>query len=270
MFGGLNVAWSLCVEVSFYVVLPILARGLTALTDRSERADAARTQLRVIGVIALGSLVLRATLAGSLLRAVPPTGLVLATTLPGMLDWFALGIGLAVLAAEWELDPARGRRIAELASRPSRCWLFAACCYLAGAALQGGDLFLPLYGVATHLAFGMAAGLFVLPAVRSGTRTRGMALLSAPLVSWLGTISYGIYLWHVPMIGAIQGWGAPPAHAASAAHALGLFAAVAAGAITLGAASWYLVERPAQRLAQRRARHARLVCATLPASGGGD
>jgi peptidoglycan/LPS O-acetylase OafA/YrhL len=70
-------------------------------------------------------------------------------------------------------------------------------------------------------------------------------------MSWLGTISYGIYLWHVPLLHAIQG-SAIPDRPVSAAHALGLLVVVAAGGIILGAASWYLVEQPAQRLARRR------------------
>jgi peptidoglycan/LPS O-acetylase OafA/YrhL len=191
-------------------------------------------------------------LCHSLLGQVPHAGVVLATTLPGMVDWFAIGIALAVLATEWELNPRHARPAAALASSPARCWLLAAASFAAGAALQGGDLFVPLYGVGTHAAFGLAAALFVLPAVRPAARTSGLPVLSAPLMSWLGMISYGIYLWHEPVIQAIQG-SAVPDHPASTVHALGLLAVVAAAGIALGAASWYLVEQPAQRLAHRRA-----------------
>jgi peptidoglycan/LPS O-acetylase OafA/YrhL len=164
-----------------------------------------------------------------------------------MADWFAIGIGLAIVAVEWEHAPSRARGLAALARRPAACWGLAAGCYAAGVAFQHGDLFLALYGPATHLAFGAAAGLFVLPAVRPSAR---VGALSAPLVSWLGTVSYGIYLWHVPLLQAINGHSVP-LHPTSLGHALGLLGLVAGGAIALGAASWYLVERPAQRLARR-------------------
>jgi peptidoglycan/LPS O-acetylase OafA/YrhL len=252
IFTGLPVAWSLCVEVSFYAVLPIMARGLAALVERSGVAHAARTQLGAMAVVTLGALGLRAALCHSLLGQVPHPGVVLATTLPGMLDWFAIGIALAVLAAEWELDPDHARPVAALASRPARCWALAACFFVAGAAAQGGDLFLPLYGVGAHAAFGAAAALFVLPAVRPAARAARLPVLSLPPMSWLGMVSYGIYLWHVPLLHAIEG-STVPSHPLSAAHALGLFAIVAAGGILLGAASWYVVEQPAQRLARRRA-----------------
>ncbi len=252
LFGGLGVAWSLCVEISFYAALPLLARGLATLVKRRPGGDPARAQLGAIGLIALGTLALRGALAHSLLSPVPQGGLVLATALPGMLDWFAIGIALAVLAAEWELDPTRARALVALGSRPERCWLLATCCYTAGAALQHGDLFLPLYGLPTHIFFGLAAGLLVLPAVRE-PRTRGIGVLSARPMIWLGAVSYGIYLWHVPLLGAITGQSGAPGPPAAPLHVLWLLVVVALGATALAAVSWYVVERPAQRLARRRA-----------------
>jgi peptidoglycan/LPS O-acetylase OafA/YrhL len=156
-----------------------------------------------------------------------------------------------VLAAEWECDPDHLPALGRLAGRRAACWLLAACCYVAGAALQGGDLFLPLYGVGTHAALGAAAAFFVLPAVRPAPATGRWGMMSGPRLAWLGMVSYGIYLWHVPLLQAIRGT-AVPSHPSSAAHTLGLLAVTMTGGIVLGAASWYLVERPAQRLSRRR------------------
>jgi peptidoglycan/LPS O-acetylase OafA/YrhL len=127
--------------------------------------------------------------------------------------------------------------------------------YLVAVPAQHGEYFLPTYGVATHLAVGLAAALFVLPAAvpaRVRHRNRPMALLCSPMMIWLGTISYGLYLWHQPLRDVIDRWmGAP-----RGALAFGLlFVLTLAGGIALGAASWYLVERPAQAWA--RAREAR-------------
>jgi peptidoglycan/LPS O-acetylase OafA/YrhL len=52
-----------------------------------------------------------------------------------------------------------------------------------------------------------------------------------------------------------------PEQAAGAGQAIVLFLATAGGAIALGAVSWYLVERPAQRLARRARRRSTVVVA---------
>ena len=244
---GLGVSWSLAVEVSFYAVLPLLAWGMRRLAGGRSPAGAARVQLAVIGALAAGSLALRAWLAGSLLLPIPARSLSWATSLPGLWCWFALGLALAVLRAEWERGCDFGRPLAALASRPGECWLLAAVIYTVGVPLQHGELFLPEYGLATHAAVGLAAALFVLPVVSTAGRRqrqpRPLALLNSRVMVWLGTISYGIYLWHVPFRDLVDGWLGVPRGALAFG---GMFALTLAGGIALGALSWYLIERPAQ------------------------
>ena len=252
---GLLVAWSLAVEVTFYLVLPFVACGMRRMVARRTGTEAAKAQLRLLASVAVGSWALRALLARSALSPVPDTHLVLTTSLPALFDWFAAGIALAVLRAEWETSSAFASRVRSLAQAPGRCWLLAALAYTVGVPLQQGEFFLPSYGLAAHVAVGLAALLFVLPAVVPGpARRRGpMALLRSRQMAWLGVISYGMYLWHQPFRNLIDGWlGAPRGVLAFA----GLFVLTLAGAVCLGAASWYLVERPAQRWLKSRPRPA--------------
>lgn len=82
--------------------------------------------------------------------------------------------------------------------------------------------------------------LLFVPAVEILT---ALVLLDPPrLLSWpplpaLGRVSYGVYLWHVPLTYLIPG---KP------------FAAVAGGATVLAALSWALIERPFMRNRQAR------------------
>jgi peptidoglycan/LPS O-acetylase OafA/YrhL len=260
--GGLGVTWTLCVEVAFYALLPVLAWCIAKVVRRRRTRDAARTQLALVGALALGSLMFRFGLTRSLLAPIAGHGYLLAASLPGLLDWFAIGLGLAVLATEWEANPARFPAIRAMVARPGGCWLLGATFFaIAVLSAPAADVFLPDYGLLTHCAIGIAAALLVLPAIDptpAVSRSAPIRLLTHPRMAWLGTISYGIYLWHIQLLNAICGpFARIPAHPPSLTAALALIAVTVAGAIALGAASWYLIERPAQRWLSRLRRNAR-------------
>jgi peptidoglycan/LPS O-acetylase OafA/YrhL len=247
LLAGLGVAWSLCAEVTFYLVLPLFAWLAARLASGRRGTGAARVQLALIGVAGVGSLALRGALAGSV--NTPTQGATLMVALPGVLDWFAIGMAIAVLRASLEAGGAGRLRIGALARRPERCVLLAVAVLAATLPSQQADTFLPWYGLGTHLALGVASGLLVLSVIAPAPagEPRRRRVLRHPLLSWGGTISYGIYLWHLPVLDLI----APhlmPAMPGGALDETGLtWLAVVAGAVVCGAASWYLVERPLQR-----------------------
>lgn len=69
------------------------------------------------------------------------------------------------------------------------------------------------------------------------------ALLAAAPVQWVGRVSYGVYLVHLPVVWALQsrGWSA----------GLALFAATLTVTLALAALSWYALERPMKALKDR-------------------
>jgi peptidoglycan/LPS O-acetylase OafA/YrhL len=82
-------------------------------------------------------------------------------------------------------------------------------------------------------------------------------VLRSPVAAWAGTISYGIYLWHFPVLELIDQVWIPTQTSTIATVAL-VWAAVLAGALVLGAASFYLVEQPSRRLLRRLERRVRV------------
>jgi peptidoglycan/LPS O-acetylase OafA/YrhL len=152
------------------------------------------------------------------------------------------------------MDAGRFPALRAMVARPGGCWLLAPCFYLVAVALcpVTADVFLPDYGLLAHLAIGIAAGFLVLPAidpVPAAKRSGPIRLITHPRVAWLGTISYGIYLWHLQILKVISWPFARVAlHPPSLPATIGLSIVTVVGAIGLGAASWYLVERPAHRL----------------------
>jgi peptidoglycan/LPS O-acetylase OafA/YrhL len=243
-FHGIQQAWSLGTEVSFYVLLPLYAAGVRGLTAAGRVSKLAIEGGLVVGLYAIG-LSSRYTLMT--LRGEDTFSL---TTLPVYLDLFALGMGLAVLSAWHATWPERSPRLASMGARP---WLW---CLLAVAAYWTvvNRLDIPIdysplspgQWVARDMLFGVAAFSLLVPGV-FGPQSRGAfrRLLRLRGVQWIGLVSYGIYLWHEAAIRLYQEWtntrffdGAFPV----------VLAGVAAITLAIAAGSYVVVERPFLRL----------------------
>ena len=99
--------------------------------------------------------------------------------------------------------------------------------------------------VAEYLLFGVIAALFVLPAIfgaDGGGLTR--RVLRHRTLTWLGLVSYGIYLWHFPAVIIFTDAGVT--------SFVPLTLLTLALTIPCAAASYYLLERPLMRWAHRR------------------
>ncbi len=249
--GGLPVAWSLCVEVTFYLSLPLLALLAARLATVNRPGGDHRRQALLVAGLALCSLAMRVALAGSATGQVRPGGLLPATSLLGFLDWFAWGMVLAIALSAWEAGWHGCAAVRRFLSVPWLCWALAAVLFLLAARVAPADLYLPIYGPVPHLLIGLAGLLVVAPAAVAGADRQLLRVLASPLAVWLGTISYGIYLWHVPVIEAVNGSITVPPSRLTLPAAGGLLIGALAGGVLLGALSWYLVERPATRLLGR-------------------
>ena len=93
IISGIGVAWSLSVEVAFYVLLPFYAAAVARLVRRRDRDGQARLELVLLGASAVLAVVVR-----GLVHALWPES-VFGNQLPGTWTWFAGGLALAVASA---------------------------------------------------------------------------------------------------------------------------------------------------------------------------
>ncbi|WP_157674835.1 acyltransferase family protein [Agrococcus jejuensis] len=221
--------WSLSVEEQFYVVWPLLLVAAVAIAMRARRARAtarpivARDAVRVTVLV-----VLVASFVASILQTwLAPGPAYFATTTRA---WeLAAGAALAVVAHDGGALPAAAR---------ARAWRAAAS--WAGLALIVGTTLLlpagtPFPGVAALLPV-VAAVLWLV----GGEHDRWWspaALGRVRPVVWMGDVSYGIYLWHWPLIVLVP-------FAIGADLTSPTKVGIVAATLALAGASAVLVERP--------------------------
>jgi acetyltransferase len=203
--------WSLVVEVSFYAVLPVVGWLLVRAARRGRMVAACA------GLVALG---LGWSAAGALL-AWPDTAM---ATLPTFLPVFACGMAAAALA--------HGRTPSQTA------WVALAA---GGTALIVADALWHHQGTGLpgHVVRDLPAAVGF-AAVVAAVAARPPAALSSEPLRRLGTISYGMYLWHLPVLLWLRFVGLFPGSSFA-----GAWAEVVALTTAVAAASWVLVERPA-------------------------
>jgi peptidoglycan/LPS O-acetylase OafA/YrhL len=261
--GGIAVAWTLCVEVSFYALLPLFALAVSRMPPGSGPRGWLRAE--IVALTAFAALGVAIQVAEAQQEVSTSVG----QSVLGQSTWFALGMGLAVASVAAEGSRRRPWALRLVAERPG--WLWAG----AGASLLGLALLLHPGGLLaiaqaleteqsaarTLAAIALTAtlsGLLTLPAV-FGTGEGGIprrVLAAAPL-AWLGLIS----LWHLPLAQLI---GLPPEASPFSSDAgldlVGrvpqvttpvLLAATVAATVAVATASYYLVELPFLRRKER-------------------
>ncbi len=276
---SLTQMWTLVVEISFYAVLPPLA---LAVRGRRGGGSAVGRQLALLlGLVAI------AVGSGIAAHQGWHAGQESLIWLPANLDWFAAGMALALLsclpaagaagrvgaagiAGRIDAAGASGRvgaagisgrveavanRVAglarEVAEAPGTCWAIGGLLFWTATLPVGGprNLLVPTgwEWTAKHWLYALAALALLLPLTLGSGGLIGRLLASAPM-RLLGQLSYGVYLWHLPLLLAIQrGLG----QHTFGGHFVQLFLLTGLAATAVAALSWFGMERPLLRLGSR-------------------
>lgn len=231
-------AWSLAVEVVFYVLVPVL--GLLALRlAQKGRAPGWVAALAPAALLALVGLAGKAVFSWGISG---DTRLMWDLAFPLHGDWFATGMAVAVVRALRD----RG------AIRVGRPWKLAAAAGCLGFAALGAKAFSSglLNPVAAQTPVAIACGLLLLLVVLAEPGTRTVRALGSRPVVAVGLASYSIFLWHDPLVRWLREQGVLHAGTQGFLANLAIVGAITAVLATL---SYRFVEAPALRLKKRTA-----------------
>lgn len=244
--GGLTHTWSLCTEVAFYIVLPVI--GLIMVGWCRVRG------WQPVDLLVLCALLVAASLAWPFYIYHRSWGLERQASLwlPAYLSWFAGGIALAVIqvhAAGRTASPAFRRRLATLASAPGCWWAFAGATFMIAATPVAGPLGLSTSATnaaaaVRNLLYVVMAICIVFPTVFS-TESLLFRLLSGRTMRRLGEVSYGVFLLHLLILEGVMNLLGYRIFSGSAMLVFAMTSILSVGAAML---SFRLVERPFMRL----------------------
>ncbi|WP_353953652.1 acyltransferase [Knoellia sp. S7-12] len=233
-------SWSIATEIAFYAALPFVVLALRPLRRRRPALP-----LIVLAILAV-ALTLTSGLGGG---GAFGEDVLYERWLHARAPHFLVGM----ICAEALLVPghAIARRLTSWGSDAVMCLAVAGAAYLMATAPITGSLTLEpatpsQLVVRTALSAVIALGL-LLPLTHGGPSAY-RAVLSRPVVRWLGVTSYGLFLWHLPVFEALY------AVTGASEFAGGLLPLLAVGlpiSLLLAALSHHWIEVPSSRLAGR-------------------
>jgi len=228
-FSSINgVNWSIAIEVHFYILIALFIAQLGKING---------------AVILLGALALAWIWRWASWQLIPDNGdalylyqlFVLSTQLPGRLDQFAIGMTIATLVrsapfASWRTSNWMMPLSAALAALTIYCFVFPQVNFWPSG--QVAFIF-----SRTLIALGFGCAIFAACQIKSPIFLHW----SRPF-RYAGTISYGLYLWHLPFLVMLKSSGLSPL----------AIAALTLTATTLTAATcWHMLEKPFIALGRR-------------------
>ena len=249
---GLTHMWSLAVEVTFYLVLPLL---MIATVGRRPL----RPYRVVVLIVAMCATCVWWLLDGAERVAVHVDGSP-REWLPSYLTWFAVGLGLALVsllhqhAADTGREPGRLVSIvAAVGRQPGVCWAIAGGLFLVASTPLTGPIILaplsPAEALTKNLLYAGIGGMLVLSGAFAVKGEAYESVFGHVSLRRLGWISYSIFCLHMTVLQLVmQATGWP----LFGGHGLELWTLTLLVTVVLAELTYRIVERPALRLKDMR------------------
>lgn len=233
IFYTIGPAWSLAVEVQFYLLLAVL--GHLACLACVRLPAHRRRQFLTGGLVVIGlASVLWKVVAWYVLGR-PEDDWVLWFGLLARLDVFVLGMALALVVADGRVR--LGGKMPLMVRVVSLLVVLAA--FLTRPQGAGPDVWF-------HLFVGVGFVLLLASSVL-GPSDRWVRALSARVPTLLGLVSYSLYIWHEPVLLALHDLGLVPPADSALAFPVGV-AVLVPVSLAVAWVSYWLIEYPASAL----------------------
>ncbi len=246
---GLTQMWSLATEAAFYVLLPVIAWCVTrpAPTARSVRgALVVLLTTPLVGAVWMWS----SAAEGGGQRAL---------WLPGYIGWFGLGMALALWHSARSVGLLRASWMDELHRYPGTVWALAGGLYLVAISPVAGPYSLaqaaPGQSAIKNLLYAAIGVLVVLPTVVAITvrdDPPAVRRLGGRTGTFFGNISYGIFCYHLIVLGLIE---STIGFTIFTGGFWKLLIPTLVGTTAVATMSYYFVERPIMRWGRRNERN---------------
>ncbi len=247
---GISQSWSLATELSFYFFLPLFATLTKRLTkNRSIDSQACFLLLFCLGLSSFSYLfraIVMTTATGQI--SWWATGAHL--WMPSYLDTFSIGMAMAVISV-WETKQPRIRKITEfLLRKPHRWWIVGVLLFWFVSTqlnLPRGVEGSPWHqDLSTHMIrqtiYWIIGACLLVPLVfKSKKPNKILDFFSTRTMTYLGSISYGIYLWHQGFLTWTHSWLSWPETTGNFFFLLGVSIL---GSIFVAGLSYRLLEKP--------------------------
>lgn len=234
-FVGMIQAWTLVVEVTFYCFL-----GLYAVVLRRCARTAPALRAQSIGLVVLSALTIGGYIWSHAIGA--PDWV---HVLPEQMPLFLCGMALAVITSG-EGGGWAARSVQRLGEHPALCCALAGLAFAVIPALSLNDT--PPWFITLLLHMLIVTLLLCVAVLPAQHRCRTHRILESRAAVFLGTLSYGIYLWHY----AIVYWVSNNLFDAQQGQTMVKVTVVALPAsVAMAWLSYRLIERPAIALAHK-------------------